>query len=127
MEDRTIFLSEQILTNTLDKAGSAETIHQSWDKSFVRTGLFDDGSSPYDIELKDRKKGDLIDFDKESGRGLFNAFAEVIRRHVISDKSNAFNIIFNLFVCKIFDEDTKADSEVLDFQWKSGDDYESLL
>lgn len=127
IEDRIVIQSEQIFTKSLDKAGNAASIHQSWNKSFVRTGLFDDSSSTYDIELKDRRKCDLIDLDKESGRGLFNAFAEVIRRHVISDKSNAFNIIFNLFVCKIFDEDTKADAEVLDFQWKSGDDYESLL
>jgi len=121
------FQSEQILTSDLDKSGNAQTIHDSWTKSFVKTSLFDDGISAYDIFQKDRKKCDLIDLNRESGRGLFNGFAQIIRKYVISDKSNAFNVIFNLFVCKIFDEDTKTESDILDFQWKSGDDCDSML
>ena len=125
--DKVNFQSEQILTEDLDKSGNVETIHESWSKSFIKTSLFDDGIGAYDISPKDRRKCDLIDLNGESGRGLFNAFAQVIRKYVISDKSNAFNVIFNLFVCKIFDEDTKTESDILDFQWKSGDDYDSML
>lgn len=127
VQDKPIFQSEQVLTNRLDSTGNAQTIHQSWDKSFLKTNLFDDGVSPYDLELKDRRKCDLIDLDRQSGRGLFNGFAEIIRKYVISDKANAFNVIFNLFVCKIFDEDSKTELDTLDFQFKSGDDSESLL
>ena len=35
--------------------------------------------------------------------------------------------IFNLFVCKIYDEDTHGAEDILDFQWKPGDDYSKLI
>ena len=52
---------------------------------------------------------------------------EILRRHAISDKSNAFNIFFNLFVCKIYDEELKKDSDILDFQWKTQESVDSLF
>jgi type I restriction enzyme M protein len=46
---------------------------------------------------------------------------------VVSDKPNAFNKIFNLFLCKIADEDEKSDDNEMDFQWRFGDTGEALL
>lgn len=40
----------------------------------------------------------------------------------MSDKGNAFNKIFTLFLCKVYDETSKQDDEELDFQWKEGQD-----
>lgn len=126
-DKRLVFESAEILTKDLDKTGDTKTIHSSWNKEFHRTGIFSEGVSPYDLEMKNLKKSDLLDLTKETGRKLFNSFAEILRRYVISDKSNAFNVIFNLFVCKIFDEDTKSDNEELDFQWKVSDDDETFV
>jgi len=119
--------AEFIYTKNLDKTGETKDIHQSWDKEFVSRGLFEESLGVYELTKINLRKKDLIELTKETGRGLFNSFAEILRRYSISDKSNAFNVIFNLFVCKIFDEDTKSEDEELDFQWKIGDNIETLI
>jgi type I restriction enzyme M protein len=52
---------------------------------------------------------------------LFNRFEAILRKHSVSDTTNAFNKIFNLFLAKIFDE-KKRESDELDFQWKENRD-----
>ena len=104
-----------------------EELHKSWNKTFVTGGIFEAEASPYNVQRVELKKLDLKELDEDSGKGLFNSFAEILRRHAISDKSNAFNKIFNLFVCKIYDEDIHNLNDVLDFQWKPSDNYESLI
>ena len=46
---------------------------------------------------------------------------EILRHNVVSDKPNAFNKIFTLFLCKIVDENRNPD-EQLHFQWLEGED-----
>jgi len=118
--------AEAIDTSKLDGANSEE-LYKSWDRSFIRDGIFHAAAAPYFSEKRNLKKSDLSELDRDAGRGLFNSFAEILRRHVISDKSNAFNKIFNLFVCKIYDEDTKGPCDELDFQWKVGDSFNALI
>ena len=112
---------------TTVKGSNNEELHKSWNKTFVTGGIFEVEASPYNIQRVELKKSDLKELDENSGKGLFNSFAEILRRHAISDKSNAFNKIFNLFVCKIYDEDTHNLNDILDFQWKPNDNYESLI
>lgn len=119
-------LCECIPTRGLD-SDSSEKAFGSWDKGFRPDLLFHATATAYELTRPPLRKRDLLDLDRESGKGLFNSFAEVLRRHVVSDKPNAFNKIFNLFVCKIYDEDAKVDTDILDFQWKSGDTHQSVL
>ena len=121
------YISEQIFTNKLVKTGDIKSIFDSWDKILINNGIFDKLSGIYETKRVNLRKCDLIDLTKDSGRTIFNEFAEILRKYVISDKSNAFNVIFNLFVCKIFDEDIKGNDEELDFQIKVGDDERVLL
>lgn len=121
------FISEQIVTVNLDKDADNKTIFESWNKEFINNGFFDSLSGLYETKRINLRKKDLIDLTKDSGKTLYNEFAEILRKYVISDKSNAFNVIFNLFVCKIFDEDIKSLVEELDFQIKTGDDDISLM
>ena len=118
--------SECIDLSSLSGTNNAE-LHQSWDKNFLTGGIFAPNASCYNIANVEIKKKDLKELDHDSGRGMFHSFAEILRRHAVSDKSNAFNKIFNLFVCKIYDEDTHAENDILDFQWKPGDDYTTLI
>ncbi|MYK21496.1 N-6 DNA methylase [Candidatus Poribacteria bacterium] len=118
--------SECIDLTTVEGSNNEE-LHKSWNKTFVTGGIFEVEASPYNIQRVELKKSDLKELDENSGKGLFNSFAEILRRHAISDKSNAFNKIFNLFVCKIYDEDTHHLNDILDFQWKPNDNYESLI
>lgn len=121
------YISEQIVTENLDKDADNKTIFESWNKEFINNGFFDSLSGLYETKRINLRKKDLIDLTKDSGKTLYNEFAEILRKYVISDKSNAFNVIFNLFVCKIFDEDIKSSVEELDFQIKTGDDDISLM
>ena len=104
-------------TSFLD-GDSVTELFESWDKSFFEVGAFD--GTPYQIQERRLTKADLADMKQEDGGRIFNAFAEILRRHVISDKPNAFNKIFNLFICKVQDEE-KQDDEALDFQWQAGE------
>lgn len=106
---------------------NSEELHKAWDKTFINESIFADESTPYFQQKKNLRKKDLKELDEDTGKGLFNGFAEILRRYAVSDKTNAFNKIFNLFVCKIYDEDTKNHLDELDFQWKINDSFESLI
>jgi type I restriction enzyme M protein len=110
-------------TSFLDGDSVAE-LFESWDKSHFEVGAFD--GTPYQIQERRLTKADLEHMKQEDGGRIFNAFAEILRRHTISDKPNAFNKIFNLFICKVQDEE-KQDDEVLDFQWQAGETAKSVL
>lgn len=127
INDKIEFEFYQISTKKLDKVGSVSDIFNSWDKKYVENGIFADNIGLYESDEFNLRKGDLKELNKEIGNKLFNNFMEILRRHAISDKSNAFNIFFNLFVCKIYDEELKNDNDILDFQWKNNDDIDSLL
>ena len=109
---------------------SHEDSFKDWDKSFEKKGLLEDNAKPYSSDKGNLTYNDLKNLNETEGGFIFNLFAEILRRNVISDKSNAFNKIFNLFICKIVDEDKKSASKDsdLDFQWKSDtDDPKSFL
>lgn len=106
------------------KGDSVAELFESWDKSYFEVGAFD--GTPYQIQERRLTKADLEHMKQEDGGRIFNAFAEILRRHTISDKPNAFNKIFNLFICKVQDEE-KQDDEILDFQWQAGETAKSVL
>lgn len=95
-------------------------IFDHWNKNFNDNGIFDDWANAYEIEIKALTKGRLRELTHDDSGRIFNQFAEILRHNVVSDKPNAFNKIFNLFLCKIVDEDRKPDDE-LEFQWKEDD------
>ena len=107
--------------------GDTKEVHDRWNKQFSHNGIFDDDIYPYDVRIKPLQRKDLKPLGKEDGKTIYNQFAEILRHNVVSDKGNAYNKIFNLFLCKILDEDKTGDEE-LEFQWIEGkDDEESLL
>jgi len=98
-----------------------------WNKQFSHIGLFDHEAEPYSVKRRALKRRDLRALGEPDGNRIYHQFLEILRHNIVSDKGNAFNKIFNLFLCKILDED-KQDDETLDFQWMEGrDDPESLL
>jgi type I restriction enzyme M protein len=100
-------------------------IFDHWSKNFKDNGVFDDWANAYDIEIKALTRGRLKELTEDDSGRIFNQFAEILRHNVVSDKPNAFNKIFNLFLCKIVDEDRKPDEE-LKFQWLEIDTDEEL-
>lgn len=112
-----------------------DELFEKWDKTFENKGFFEKDIPAYGVEFKGIIKSELraisfhdVNNDKKNYEGsLYNQFAEIIRRHTISDKNNAYNKIFNLFLCKIVDEDEKLSNEEMDFQWKKGETPETVL
>lgn len=101
-------------------------IFDHWNKNFKDNGIFEDWANAYEIEIKALTRSRLKELTEEDSGRIFNQFAEILRHNVVSDKPNAFNKIFNLFLCKIVDEDRKP-TEELKFQWLEFDTDEELL
>jgi type I restriction enzyme M protein len=100
-------------------------VFDHWNKNFKDNGIFEDWANAYDIEIKALTRGRLKELTEDDSGRIFNQFAEILRHNVVSDKPNAFNKIFNLFLCKIVDEDRKPGEE-LKFQWLETDTDEEL-
>jgi len=122
-------------TEQFRECNNQKEVYDKWDKVFQTKGIFEEDITPYNIKFSSIKKGDLKTLDpstiegKEDTEGtIYNRFAEILRRHTVSDKTNAYNKIFNLFLCKIVDEDSKtSNDEEMEFQWKQTDTAETVL
>ena len=100
------YTNELIDTKNL-KGENEEEIFDSWDNTFNTKGIFENGIRAYEFKNIGLTYEDLEDLEKSDGQTIFHQFAEILRKHIVSDKPNAFNKIFNLFICKIQDEDEK--------------------
>jgi type I restriction enzyme M protein len=102
-------------------AGNVEDVYNRWNKITNKSGIFEEWIAPYEFQNKLLTKKDLQPLEEADGGFIFNSFASILRKHSVSDKPNAFNKIFNLFLAKIYDED-RPDDEELAFQWMEGKD-----
>jgi type I restriction enzyme M protein len=114
-----VFEEKIIKTEDFTKGSSVKEKHKLWDKNFENTRFFE--NSPYDSNDEIFTKSQLIELTEDKGKKLFHDFATILRKHSVSDKPNAFNVIFNLFLAKLYDEQKRDDQE-LEFQWKEGED-----
>lgn len=105
------------------RAGDVKDFYDKWNKLTKDNGIFEDWVNPYLFQSK-ALSPKLLDAIKPEDSGfIFNRFLEILRHNVVSDKPNAFNKIFTLFLCKIYDEKVNegTDNE-LSFQWIEGKD-----
>lgn len=100
---------------------NVKDFYDRWNKLSKNNGVFESYSSVYEFISKALTKNDLKVLREDDSSFIFNRFLEILRHNVVSDKPNAFNKIFTLFLCKIIDED-RADDEQLHFQWLEGED-----
>ena len=75
----------------------------------------------YNVKFIGLRKYDLKPLTKDDGGDILNRFEEILRKNVISDKTNAYNKIFNLFLCKIVDEYERKENENVKFQWEDSE------
>ena len=102
------------------RSGEVKDIYEKWNKLTKDNGIFDSWVLPYNFQSKALTKEQLREIKAEDSSFIFNRFLEILRHNVVSDKGNAFNKIFTLFLCKVYDETTTDDGEELKFQWKEG-------
>jgi len=103
------------------QTGNVKDLYERWNKLPKSNGVFDNWVSPYEFQSKALTKNDLKVLKQEDSSFIFNRFLEILRHNVVSDKPNAFNKIFTLFLCKIVDEN-RDDDDQLHFQWLEGED-----
>lgn len=107
----------------LRQTGNVKDFHDRWNKLPKTNGVFESWVNPYNFKSRALTIKDLETIKLEDSSFIFNRFLEILRHNVVSDKPNAFNKIFTLFLCKIYDEkDKEGTDEELGFQWREGID-----
>ena len=105
------------------RTGDVKDFYEKWNKLTKDNGVFDSWVNPYNFESKALTINDLEEIRQEDSSFIFNRFLEILRHNVVSDKGNAFNRIFTMFLCKIYDEKTnEGTNNELGFQWLEGID-----
>jgi len=127
-EKEIVYRNEIIKIEDDHRTGDVKDFYEKWNKLTKDNGAFDSWVKPYNYESKALTVNDLEEIRQEDSSFIFNRFLEILRHNVVSDKGNAFNRIFTLFLCKIYDEkiNEETDNE-LGFQWLEGiDDHKSF-
>lgn len=117
-----IYVNEIIKIEDDYRNGDVKDIYEKWNKLTKDNGIFDSWVQPYNFQSKALTKEQLKEIKAEDSSFIFNRFLEILRHNVVSDKGNAFNKIFTLFLCKVYDETTTGEGEELKFQWLEGRD-----
>lgn len=117
-----MYVNEIIKIEDDYRNGDVKDIYEKWNKLTKDNGIFDSWVRPYNFQSKALTKEQLKEIKAEDSSFIFNRFLEILRHNVVSDKGNAFNKIFTLFLCKVYDETTTGDGEELKFQWLEGRD-----
>jgi type I restriction enzyme M protein len=121
--DEIVYKNEIVKIEDDYKTGDVKDFYEKWNKLTKDNGVFESWVNPYNFESKALTINELEEIRPEDSSFIFNRFLEILRHNVVSDKGNAFNRIFTLFLCKIYDEKTNegTDNE-LGFQWLEGID-----
>ncbi|NKQ38478.1 MAG: N-6 DNA methylase, partial [Methanosarcinales archaeon] len=103
------------------ETSNVKDFYNRWSKLTSQNGIFEEWVIAYDFKNKLLTKKELKELSEADSGFIFHQFLSILRKHSVSDKPNAFNKIFNLFLAKIYDEKKRAGDE-LDFQWKEKSD-----
>lgn len=104
------------------RLGDTQDFYKVWNKLSVDNGVFETEVTPYQFRSKYLTPENLKDINHADSSLIFNQFLEILRHNVVSDKPNAFNKIFTLFLCKVYDEKSTDKGQKLRFQWEEGVD-----
>ncbi len=122
-----IYCNEIVKIEDEYRTGDVKDFYDRWSKLTKDNGVLDSWVVPYDYKSRALRMNDLVEIKQEDSSFIFNRFLEILRHNVVSDKGNAFNRIFTLFLCKIYDEkfNEGTDNE-LGFQWLETDTHRSF-
>lgn len=95
----------------------------TYELSHEEAGIFESNINAYSAGQFALTYDDLAELNEE---GKYNEFAEILRKHNISGKENAFDKLVNLFLCKIYDEKHNINNLQFCYRGVHADSYESL-
>ncbi len=101
-------------------SGTVKDFYEKWNKLTKNNGVWE--NPPYNFKPQALTLDKLVNIKHEDSSFIFNRFLEILRHNVVSDKPNAFNKIFTLFLCKVYDEKSTKNNQELKFQWLEGID-----
>lgn len=104
------------------RTGDVKDFYEKWNKLTKDNGVFNAWVNPYAFVSKAITPKQLKPIQQEDSNFIFIRFLEILRNNVVSDEGNAFNKIFTLFLCKVYDEKSTKPNEELKFQWFEGKD-----
>lgn len=113
-------------------ASNARERFKVWKETYAQestqTGIFEGNILPYQIgKNKYTLANDTKPLEAMDIKGAYHRFRTVLRKHNVSRRENAFEVLVNLFVCKIVDETENPND--LKFYWKgiAYDNYFDLV
>ena len=117
-----------VSTTQWKKYGSPEEYTKTLENNLTLPNVFRiaPNAVPYNEKNYLLKPTDLIDLNEDTASQMFHGFLTILRKHGISDKTNAFNKVLNLFIAKIVDEFNTPDDKALSFQNYMGGENEPL-
>ncbi len=131
-KDNQAILEQDNQLKSFEKAQNVKQRYEVWKNTykleFTKTGIFEENILPYQIGKNeytlDIDTKPLSSIDK---KGLYHIFRTILRKYNVSRRENAFDILVNLFICKIIDE--KENKTKLKFFWKgiAYDNYYDLV
>ena len=126
--DNPQILAEDTTLLAFGKADTAEHRFAVWRDTYkleyTEVGVFEENIQAYQIGkdnyslAEDTKPIGVIDKDRK-----YHDFRTILRKHNIARRENAFEVLVNLFLCKLVDEEENRDN--LQFYWNgpASDNY----
>ena len=126
--DNPQILAEDATLLSFEKANKAEHRFAVWRDTYkleyTEAGIFEHNIQPYQIGkdnytlVEDTKPIGVVDKDRK-----YHEFRTILRKHNIARRENAFEILVNLFLCKLVDEEENENN--LQFYWNgpASDNY----
>ena len=121
LKDNNKILEQNKNLASFEKAKSTEDRFKVWcdtyKKEYTEAGIFEKNIQPYDIG----KNKYTLEFDTEEAaqndiKRKYHEFATILRKHNVARRETAFEVLVNLFLCKIVDE--IENNNDLKFFWK---------
>jgi len=104
-----------------------EVWKNTYQLEFLPPVIFDEKSQAYQIGKNKIELEDLNPIDARDKEGKYHQFRTILRKHNVARRENAFEVLVNLFLCKIVDETEHAHD--INFYWKgiAYDNYFDLV
>lgn len=124
---------EDSLLKRFDNAKDAVERFEVWKNTYqlepMPSVIFEDTSEAYIIGKDKYTLADLKKVDKLDKEGKYHEFRTILRKYAVARRENAFEVLVNLFLCKIVDETQNGkpdEQQDLKFYWK-GIAYDSYF
>ncbi|MGZ9763177.1 HsdM family class I SAM-dependent methyltransferase [Mycoplasma sp. 5912] len=113
------------INDILTKAESTESMYEIWNKQWdISNFVFN--NNLFEAEFQVIKYHQLKKIDSDAVKLIFNQFLSILRQNSVSDKSNAFDKMINIFIAKVYDEILEDSNFEIDGQKINGMQFQFI-